>query len=332
MLAFKKINKSRKELVKFFVIILCFFLLAWIVYLNWLDKLQINQLTESPKKPVFVRSLHGTETDGQLHIFSDFSSGVTISNANLPNEALKRMFDYYLSALGETNETDVLNQIGREIDNHFSTARALAAKQLLDKYIKYKKSLSKFEEDLLQENPSKNIEIESIRKRFDGIRQQREKHFESKELNDMFGFEEKYERIALSQLEITLNKQLTNEQKVQSLNYLQNQLPEDIKHELDAPNQVWQLQFSVDNLRNQGASDDEIYRLRARTFNPEAASRLAELDQEEKSWQKRVLEYKIERNEIIKHSQSDSQKNEGLLKIQINRFSETERIRLNAYE
>ena len=280
----------------------------------------------------FARSLEGTEPDGSLRFFANLPASATVNAADLPNEALKRMFDYYLSALGEADEASVLQQIGLEIDKNLSGAHARAARQLLGKYVGYKKALADLEQSLGRDGQSSEGGIDSIRKRFEGMRQLREKIFDAREHNEMFGFEEEYDRVALSQLEITLNSQLTDAQKAARLTALQTNMPAAVKADLDAPRQVARLQDKVAQLREQGASDDEIYRLRAQTFTPEAAARLADVDREEAAWGNRIGLYQAARQQILTSIDSPSQQQEALLQLQLKHFSPQERPRLKAYE
>jgi lipase chaperone LimK len=280
----------------------------------------------------FARSLEGTEPDGSLRFFANLPASATVNVADLPNEALKRMFDYYLSALGEADEASVLQQIGLEIDKNLSGAHARAARQLLGKYVGYKKALADLEQGLGRDGQTSEGGIDSIRKRFEGMRQLREKFFDPREHSEMFGFEEAYDRVALSQLEITQNGQLSDAQKAARLSALQANMPAAVKADLDAPRQVARLQDKVAQLREQGASDDEIYRLRAQTFTPEAAARLADVDREEAAWQNRVGQYQAARQQILTSIDSPSQQQEALLQLQLKQFSPQERPRLKAYE
>lgn len=285
-----------------------------------------------PSPGAFARSLQGTEPDGHLRFFANLPTGPAVTSAELPNEALKRLFDYYLSTLGEADEADVLRQIGQEIDKNLSGAHARAARQLLGKYVDYKKALADLEQKLGRDGQTSEGSIDSIRKRFEGMRQLREKFFDVREQSDMFGFEEAYDRVAMSQLEIAHNQQLTEAQKAQRLSALQANLPAQVKAELDAPRQVLLLQNKVEQLREQGASDDEIYRLRAQTVNPEAAARLAELDREEAAWKNRIAQYQVARQQILQSGDSAAQQQAALQQLQMRQFSAQERPRLTAYD
>lgn len=290
------------------------------------------QQHEQPLPPAFVRSLEGTQPDGRLHFFANLPTTASVTSADLPNLALKRMFDYYLSALGEADETAILRQIGQEIDKNMSGTYAAAAWALLNKYVAYKKSLSELEKSLAEKDPTDPAGVGKLRTRFEAMRQLREKYFDLNEQDQMFGFDDAYNGVALAQLEISLNTALTPAQKEQQLQALQSSLPAQVKAELDAPRQVAQIQNKVDALRAEGASDDEIYRLRAQTFSPEAAARLAEVDRQEAAWQQRIAQFQAERQRIRQTIKSPTEQQAALQALVRQQFSDQERPRLIAYE
>jgi lipase chaperone LimK len=148
----------------------------------------------------------------------------------------------------------------------------------------------------------------------------------------MFGFDDAYDGVALSQLEINLNTALTPTQKEEQLQALKGSMPAQVKAELDAPRQVAQMQNKVDTLRAQGASDDEVYRLRAQTFSPEAAARLAEVDRQEAAWQQRIAQFQAERQRIRQTIESPTEQQAALQALVRQQFSDQERPRLVAYE
>ena len=99
----------------------------------------------------------------------------------------------------------------------------------------------------------------------------------------------------------------------------------------DAPLQVTQLDASVKALRAQGGGDNEVYRLRASTFTPAAAARLAELDREESQWQQRIIAYqaaKAQKNSLPGGAQDAA----ALQQLRDASFTPEEQRRLGAYE
>ena len=87
-------------------------------------------------------------------------------------------------------------------------------------------------------------------------------------------------------------------------------------------------------MRAQGASQDDIYRMRAAALTPEAAARLAEVDQEEAAWKSRIASYLAERKSTLATSVklSDAERDTALQQLRQARFTADEQKRLAAYE
>jgi lipase chaperone LimK len=292
----------------------------------------VSRWVDGQEPMPFAHSLQGTQPDGGLQIFGNIPSVGTVNSAELPNDALKRFFDYYLSTLGEADEAAVLSKIRQEIDKSMSATHARAARELLGRYVAYKKALDKLAQELGRDGQATEASVVSIRKRFEGMRKLRAEFFDAREYNDMFGAEEAYDSLALSQLEITQNAQLTQAQKAERLKALQESMPADLKNELEAPYKVVHLQNQVDQLREKGGSEDDIYRLRAHALTPEAAARLGDVDREEAAWKGRISQYLVARQRILQSNDSAAQQQEALQQLQLQQFSAQERPRLTAYE
>ncbi len=82
------------------------------------------------------------------------------------------------------------------------------------------------------------------------------------------------------------------------------------------------LEESAAAMRAQGASEDEVYRMRAASLTPEAATRLADLDREEAAWKSRIASYQARRT-------ADPV---ALQKLRDELFTTDEQKRLGAYE
>jgi len=91
---------------------------------------------------------------------------------------------------------------------------------------------------------------------------------------------------------------------------------------------VAQLDASVRALRAQGGGENEVYRLRASTFTPEAAARLAELDREESRWQQRIIAYQAQKAGLPGGAQDAA----ALRQLRDASFTPEEQRRLGAYE
>ena len=94
------------------------------------------------------------------------------------------------------------------------------------------------------------------------------------------------------------------------------------------------IEQMAQTLRAQGASEDDIYRMRYKELSPAAATRLAEVDREEIVWKSRIANYLSERSKLLK-AQADApptQRELSITQLQQSQFSPDERRRLAAYE
>src|SRR6218665_2651509 len=98
-------------------------------------------------------SLQGTEVDGELEV--DAGGHLKITNG------VRRVFDYFLSTIGEEPLETILARIKAYIRHKLPPMAAGEAEQLLDKYIAYKRGL----ENVRQAQPTADgsIDVNAVR-------------------------------------------------------------------------------------------------------------------------------------------------------------------------
>lgn len=215
----------------------------------------------------FVRSMDGTQPDGDLR-----SDGDVL----VVDTGLRLLFEYYLAAVGEASLDEIRGEIEREIDKRLKPAPAAEAKRLLGCYFEYKRALVEVEESMRAQGNS----LEDMRARMAAMRQTRERFFSPKEVQGMFGDEDAYNTDALVRLETLQDPSLSEVQKREKLAALDAALAPEMRDAREAPLRILKLEAAVSKLREQGASESEVYRMRAAALGAEAADRLAELDRE----------------------------------------------------
>jgi lipase chaperone LimK len=276
----------------------------------------------------FVRSQEGTEPDGKLTALA--GPGSSADNAPLAYGELRRLFDYYLSALGEQNLPSITQQIQTELDRNLSATQAKKARRLLDLYLNFRRALV----DLEAKPALAGNAVAAIRQRMLAQQDLRSQYFNPEEIEGMFGFEDVMDADAVARLEISQNAKLTATQKQQQLAVLDASMSPALRAEREASQVVTRVEQRAADMRAKGASEDEIYRMRAQEFDAGAASRLAELDREEAAWKMRIATY-LEARTAVLRSQANataSERQQALTALQQSQFSEDERRRLAAYE
>ncbi|MBI2747840.1 MAG: lipase secretion chaperone [Burkholderiales bacterium] len=289
----------------------------------------ITASTTSPDKPApFARSLQDTRPDGDLQALQ------TVSGAGAPSALaygeLRRLFDYYLSTVGEQSIEAITAHIRTELQRRLPPPQALKAQRLLALYIEFKRELV----DLEAKPELAGNAVAAIRRRMLAVQDLRARYFSADEVEGMFGFEDAYDLDAVARLEISQDPALSAQHKQQRLAALDAAMPETLRKERDASNVVVRIEQQAQALRAQGASEDDVYRMRARELDPQAAARLADVDREEAAWKGRIARYLDERVRVLKAqaNASESERQASVAQLRQGLFSETERPRLVAYE
>ncbi|MBA3057087.1 MAG: lipase secretion chaperone [Gammaproteobacteria bacterium] len=276
----------------------------------------------------FVHSMQDTVPDGNLRALP--GAGPALAIGPLPYAELKRLFDYYLSAVGEQTIEAITQEIAGDLDRRLAPDQLPAAKRLLALYLQFKLALV----DLEKKPELAGTDVKAVRQRLLAMQDLRSQFFSAEETQGMFGFEDDYDQDAVARLEVSQNPALSAKQKAEQLAALDASQSAVLREEREAPRVVLKLEEMAQTLRAQGASEDDIYRMRSKEMNPEAAARLAEVDREESAWKSRIASYLNERSKLLQ-AQADAppaQREEALSQLQQSQFSPDERRRLAAYE
>ncbi|MDQ1924091.1 lipase secretion chaperone [Massilia pseudoviolaceinigra] len=262
----------------------------------------------------FVRSMEGTRPDGEVR---QSAEGQLVVDAELGH-----LFDYYLAGLGEKDLQAIRAEIERELDRRLAPGPAAQAKRLLTSYLDYKRALADAEKSLV---PLADL-AKAGRARLELKQRLRPQFFSASDAAGLFGAGDAYDADALARLDIEQNGTLTPAQRELQLATLDKRMPATLREDREAPTKVIRTEASVQKLREQGAGDDEVYRLRAAAFSPDAAGRLAELDREENAWKGRIKTYLAQRANLGAVPEA------MLQQVRDQHFSAEEQRRLGAYE
>ena len=277
----------------------------------------------------FVRSMQDTLPDGDLQAIQ-MGLAASASGGGLAYGELKRLFDYYLSAVGEQSIETITLQIRGELDRRLPPSQAQKAQRLLGLYIAFKGELVRVEsQPQLVGNG-----LQAIRGRFMAMQDIRARYFSAQESEGMFSFDDSYDLDAIARLEVSQNPALNAAQKKQQLAALDAVLPEQLRKEREATSIVVRIEQQAQELRAKGGSEDDVYRMRAKELDPQAAARLADVDREEAAWKGRIAQYLEERSKLFQSqaNASASERQTVLAQLRQTHFTEAERPRLVAYE
>lgn len=264
-------------------------------------------------------SFSGTTVDGQFRV--DSTGNLLIS------EDIRRIFDYFLSALGE----DSLQHSVKRLQAYISSQLAMPAREqalaLLEQYLQYKQQLVQLEKDLPQ-----MASLEAMRQREQAVQALRASLFSVEAHQAFFADEEAYNQFTLQRMAIRHDQNLSDGEKTAALDQLRNNLPESMQ-ELIVPQLQTELRQQTAALQAQGANPQQIQQLRLQLVGAEATARLEALDQRRQQWTQRLNDYRREKTLIeANNGLSSDDKAAAIDNLAAERFDDQERLRLAAAE
>ncbi len=272
------------------------------------------------------RSLQGTQVDGEIIIDEQQQLVVT--------EGLRRLFDYFLSALGEEDEAVIYARVESYIRNHTPEPAASQAVAIFDRYIRYLKQLSQIEERYgnLQLQATKNAELDLnvVAQRQQDVTQLRQQHFDAATITAFFGAEDDYDTYSIAMLDINQNTQLSEGQKAAARQDYISRMPNNAtKTNIEQQANLNELMTRTEQMKKAGTTSDELYNMRRELVGEAAATRLARVDQEDDNFEQRFNQYQAQKLRLLNQNAGNAQLQLTQLEQQL--FSSSERKRLAGY-
>ncbi len=270
--------------------------------------------------PVVVSSLVGTTPDGGASASAD--------DQLILDPGLIRLFDYYLSTVGERPIADIRAQVERDLDARLKPHAATQAKDLLARYFDFKQALR----DLKPRHLASGRSVDTLRAALRAMQDLRATCFSPGEVQVLFAHADDEANASLQRMAIEQDPALDATQRKARLAELDAALPADVRAAREAPLAVVHLQEAAAQIRAQGGSEDDVYRMRAAATSPEAANRLADVDRDEAAWQARIAAYRTQRGAVLSSSGSDADREAAMSELRNRMFTAEEQRRLAAYE
>lgn len=267
-------------------------------------------------------SLQGTEVDGELEV--DAAGHLKITGG------IRRLFDYFLSAVGEEPLDAIIKRIRAYIRYKLKAPAADEAERLLDSYINYKRALDSIPQ---AGGSASQIDLEGIRRQMQQVQALRTQFFTPEVIAAFFGDEDAYDRYTLSRLDLLQNKSLSPTQRAAQLAALEQQLPESMRESIKVINQVQNLESLTQDWKKRGGTAAELRQIRESIVGPEAADRLENLDRENSQWDQRMNSWFAERAGIMGNKAiSEDDRRRQLDEARKRQFNDTERLRVESLE
>ncbi len=231
------------------------------------------------------------------------------ANGNLiVGMVLKDFFEIYLSAMGEEELDEILLRIQSALAEQLTSPALGQGYDALKRFIDYKVELANLEKQAVDSNLS---ELENIRQQKEIIAAIQQDYFSPLETEALFAVEAEYDAFMLQHLTIQQNENLTIEEKQQQVEALEASLPEEVQAGRESAMAPAKLYEQAQQMKSEGQSSEDIYQLRSESLGEEAASALAELDQQRALWQQRLNSFNQQHESILTSGMSiEDQKTE----------------------
>jgi len=286
--------------------------------------IQQQQIGRLPALPPLPRSLRDTQHNVRLH--SDAQGNLILSADIL------HLFEFYLTALSEEPLEASLNRISRDLATQLQGPALEQARDLLRRYLDFKIALGELHNlPAIMDNQGRYA-LDAIRLRQQQVQALRQQHFSSTEYPVFFQEQDDYDAFMQEQLQLAENQNLGARQRQEAIAQLEQQLPESLRKAREEATRETRLYEQVELMKQQGASAEELFQLRTQVLGNEAATALAQLDEQHAQWDKRLASYEQERAAIEQSGLSPQDQKMAVASLIEQRFEPDERSQIEALE
>lgn len=261
-------------------------------------------------------SLRGTRVDGNLQ--------ATANGDLLINPAIRQVFDYFLTALGEESLEDIQARLVGHLSEQLPPQAAQQAWAIYQQYMALR--------DAMEQLPGHDGSVAAMRVAI-GQRHDMQQAYLGPEVADAFyGLDMTYDRYMIERQTLLEDDGLTAAQRQQQLANLEQNLPQGMQQMLNDTRAPVKLEQRTQALREQGASEAEIRALREQTFGAQAAERFEVLEQQRQDWEQRYGAYRQQRQQLTNSGLSHTDQQVALARLQQQLFEEKELARVQALD
>jgi lipase chaperone LimK len=265
--------------------------------------------------PPLPTSLQDTEEDGAVL--------VDASGHLVPNEDLRRLFNYYLSATGEEPLSLIRERILAALRaKNLPQAAYDEAVQTLDDYLAYLESAR----GLASNRASAQLDTGE---RLQALRKLRREHLGGA-ADGLFGKEEAVDAVAVERLKLQGDASLTREEREKRMAELEDRLPPDVRAHREEAVRPLRQQAVEQELLAAGATAEDLHQHRLSTVGPEATGRLEALDQERAQWKQRLTDFRAKREALNQSEPDPARRQAAVQRLLFDSFTPEERLRVEA--
>lgn len=214
------------------------------------------------------------------------------------DSALRNLFEYYLSALGEEPLEHVIARIKHDLTTQLPPLASAQGIALLTAYIQFRNHQGVLKNDFEQQSGDQSFSLTAVRELVLAERQARAMFFEDAHSQALFGDEDAAQDYLLARLAITTNDNLSASERSEQLAQLEKQAPASVRASRAADILV-ETVAADDALVASYVDDAAVFSARAAQFGEATATRLQARDQQRAAWQAKVAAYRVELRALL---------------------------------
>ena len=280
----------------------------------------ISYNTYTSKYGPLPKSLRGTNIPISFSLDSEGNLIIT--------ESIKSLIEYFLSANGEESLETIISRIEELFTQQLEEPALSEALSVLTQYIDYKKALVEMEQ-MLAENTQASGKVSDYQTMFQYRREARMNALSPEIYDAFFANEDKADSYTAGILDTQRNTSLSDQEKTDQILTLEQLLPPEEQAIKQAERARETLQKEITTARALGASDEQVFQMRAEVYDYETAERFATADKKKAEWNARFQHYRESRTQILMNDGlSEADKVNEIYTIQTDLFTKNEQRRL----
>ena len=298
------------------------------------SKQTINDIFNTPdltseEAAIFHASLPQSLADSPLPSALD----VNTQGQLVINMKVKRLFEFYLSAMGEDTLAECILRIRHDLSRQLNGEPLETALNLLEGFLQYQNHIGDIKNEFVARYDDQTYDLDRVREMKSSVRQSRSLFFSEQANAAFYQKEDEYDDYMLKKVAIKTDRSLTAEQRQAEYALLDSDSPEWLSMQERQASLVSRVQAQEKTLRENGGDEEAIRQLRVDSYGEQAAENLSVLDEQRAQWSDRVAQYRMESESILLGTGYTQYEKDMLLSdIRQQHFSGSELVRISALD
>ncbi|HVL00503.1 MAG TPA: lipase secretion chaperone [Dongiaceae bacterium] len=298
---------------------------------------QTSDATPVNSGAVATPSTPGVPNTSESQEISQALYGTSLADVDIPqtlrtdengqlitDEGLRALMDFFLTLTGERDAAQIRALFTAAAADQCA---ATCVEQALAVYDRYQQYLG-----AMQAASAQLQSTDDLRARLNLVTGLRSETLGDEWAQGLFADTNAYDNLRVSQWEIRTNKALSSEEKVQALADLQTNLPPELAAREQETARLQAIRALNQQLTQSNADEATRFAARSEQLNPDEVERLHALDERRAQWDQRYQRYRSERAALDQSEMDAADKEQALMQLRQQHFSEQESQRAAAMD